>query len=817
MHSGVCDETDEECVDCSLMNSRQPTSAPVAPAVAPPSAPASAPAPEKPITVSRKRSISDCRELRLRVQLCIGERKRRRRHRIAHHAFTPQRAKLWTGSRFSDFLPEIADAPDLALDREAWTQAFDNRKAQPHPDLAEVEAAELACVKTGSPFGKRLAELRAERSSWPFMRSDLRTDAILRLLSDDPEGETADVYWSVSRGVSLMSPAEATAFSPVTVDNYASAAEHSDRVTAEVERLLAAGFIAPWNVIRTELGLDEDAAPAAVLAIGAVDRNGKIRIVIDGSAPRGRSVNDSIDPAATVLPSITLAMLAMSKHGLSWRADLEDAFLQSALAAHSVPLSAIRWQGTLYGYRRLGFGFKSGPTHQQSLSVAVLRAVVRRLRSNGLFAAAVAGCDQKYPDTVPRHNSKTGHAVLGLPAFLDDYAGFCSTSAAAWYSFATFLVTALDINLRVSFKPGKTESPASLMEYLGFMVCSRTMTVFLSEERIVSIREKLAAAAGADTIRLQEMMSLVGTLVFASTVIRVGRTHYRELIDAIVAAGPNAPPSKPLKVSAAVRAAIEMWAKLLGLLNAHSARTVISRQRVPGEVTTDASFAGFGWAGMGAYEYAAWPEDWQQRIGQHAQRQYRRIWICELELWAALFAVRKLAPRCARCRLHLRVDNLPVVGMINKLSTTSARCIPVLRELAWLLAVHDVELVTTHIGTKENLVADVLSRRYAPDNEDSFPRTFLTVLRWLSAKSHDPLWDSWPCQPPTRPELLPHVPIAEMDAYSGELLELDPVEMDRILPAYLRKELSRRGSAPQAEGGTGARGQPPQAKGTEKH
>ena len=61
------------------------------------------------------------------------------------------------------------------------------------------------------------------------------------------------------------------------------------------------------------------------------------------------------------------------------------------------------------------------------------------------------------------------------------------------------------------------------------------------------------------------------------------------------------------------------------------------------------------------------------------------------------------------------------------------------------------------------------------------------------------------------------MPIAEMDAYSGELLELDPVEMDRILPAYLRKELSRRGSAPQAEGGTGARGQPPQAKGTEQH
>ena len=443
----------------------RPSVEPAKPAQPPPPSPPVPPSVAQP--PSRKRCISECRALRLKVQLCQGERKRRRRHQIENHAFTPQRAKLWVRSPFSDFLPELACASDVQLDREAWTKAFDDRKAQPRTPLAALEAAERDCVASGSPFGARLGELRAERADWPFMRSDLRSDAILALLRDDPEPATADVYWSVSRGVSLMSPTEAAAFPSVSVDNYASAHEHSAKVSAEVERLLKHGFIAPWDTVRAELGLPAGARPAATLAIGAVERNGKIRIVIDGSAPRGRSVNDSIDPAATVLPSITLAMLAMSQHGLSWRADLEDAFLQSALAAHSVPLSAIRWKGTLYGYRRLGFGFKSGPTHQQSLSVAVLRAVVRRLRSNGLFAAAVAGCDQKYPDTVPRHNSKTRHAVLGMPAFLDDFAGFSTTSAAAWYSFATFLVTALEINLRVSFKPGKTESPASTMEYLG--------------------------------------------------------------------------------------------------------------------------------------------------------------------------------------------------------------------------------------------------------------------------------------------------------------------------------------------------------------
>eukprot|EP01045_Picozoa_sp_COSAG04_P029392 COSAG04_NODE_4817_length_1880_cov_8.916625_2_plen_136_part_00 len=54
-----------------------------------------------------------------------------------------------------------------------------------------------------------------------------------------------------------------------------------------------------------------------------------------------------------------------------------------------------------------------------------------------------------------------------MPAFLDDFAGFSTTSAGAWYPFATFLDTALEINLRVSFKPGKTESPASIMGFIG--------------------------------------------------------------------------------------------------------------------------------------------------------------------------------------------------------------------------------------------------------------------------------------------------------------------------------------------------------------
>ena len=722
-----------------------------------------------------------------------------------------------------------------------------------------VLEAEAACIAKDSPFARRLAELTDVHSEWPFMASGFNPVALLQLLESDPEPATADVYWSTTRGVSLLTPAAAAAYKPTAVDNYASAAEHADRVTAEISRLRERGFLAPWSQVRSELGLPEEAQPAAILAIGAVDRNGKIRITYDGSAPRGHSVNDAMDPDPTVLPTIAYAMAAMSAAGLNWRADLEDAFLQSALAAHSIPLSCIRWDGELLAYRRLGFGFRKGPTHQQSLSLAVLRGTFRQLKRQGLYAGDVAGCDQQLPTLPHRRNHKRRrHGVSAMPCFLDDFAGFASTRAAAWYSFAVFLLTALDIGLRVSMKPGKSESPASVMLYLGFMVDSDRMIVYLDATRVEKIRASLRSFAGRDRCRIRELLSLVGVLVFCSTVIRIGRTHYRAMIDLVTRQGPHARPGSLVTLTPAVREAIDMWHRLLLTLNARSACTVISRPRVPGEATSDASFSGWGWEGMGQYGYGQWPAEWRDRIGQllrpprrqprpgssapglamgtilgtgsglgqdwvrtgpaqstespaqqgqagrdrAVQIQHdaaaatsaalqgaelddvtRRIFICELELWAVLYLVRRLAPHCVHCRLHVRVDNQPVVGMIRRLATASARCVPVLREIAWLLAAFDLELIATYITSKENLVSDVLSRAFSGDLPDG---ALGTVERWLQARATHGPWEQWPAETSPRPELLAAVPVARPDTYAGGLLDLSETEIDEILPEYLR-------------------------------
>jgi hypothetical protein len=121
--------------------------------------------------------------------------------------------------------------------------------------------------------------------------------------------------------------------------------------------------------------------------------------------------------------------------------------------------------------------------------------------------------------------------------------------------------------------------------------------------------------------------------------------------------------------------------------------------------------------------------------------------------------------------------------MLDKLSTRSAACLPLLRELAWLLATFDVELDVRWIDTVSNELSDVLSRRFSSDHE---PIEFTNVVSRLSDRGADPEWLLWPAAPPARPELLAHIPVAHPADFSTAWASLDLEELARLLPFYLQ-------------------------------
>ena len=55
-------------------------------------------------------------------------------------------------------------------------------------------------------------------------------------------------------------------------------------------------------------------------------------------------------------------------------------------------------------------------------------------------------------------------------------------------------------------------------------------------------------------------------------------------------------------------------------------------------------------------------------------------------------------------------DNQSVCAMLTKLTTKSLQCQPVITEIAWLLAIYNVELDIRYIRSELNVVADMGSR-----------------------------------------------------------------------------------------------------------
>ena len=251
------------------------------------------------------------------------------------------------------------------------------------------------------------------------------------------------------------------------------------------------------------------------------------------------------------------------------------------------------------------------------------------------------------------------HFVSALLAFLDDLGGFSGTPAAAWFSFVHYLLLCKELSLPVAFKPGKTDPPAYVLKFLGLCFDFKQGVVFLDEERLSKLRAELDAFDEAVSTSVRDLQSLIGVLVFCSIVIRLGRLHYHALIDALADLGPCPHPKQQVQLAAPLKENIRMWRKLLNLLNARSARSMPLRPTVPTDAATDASLTGWGWSGMGQFEFDAWPPDWKDKLGRalpHHPEDAVRVFICECEAWALLFLCRRLLPKCVGCHLVVKVD-----------------------------------------------------------------------------------------------------------------------------------------------------------------
>ena len=81
--------------------------------------------------------------------------------------------------------------------------------------------------------------------------------------------------------------------------------------------------------------------------------------------------------------------------------------------------------------------------------------------------------------------------------------------------------------------PDKTKGPETRITFLGIQIGSQQMTVSLDQARLDSLRFLLREWDDRHTCSLRQLQSTIGTLSWASQVVRHGRTfvqHMRDLL-----------------------------------------------------------------------------------------------------------------------------------------------------------------------------------------------------------------------------------------------------------------------------------------------
>ncbi|CAB4014711.1 uncharacterized protein LOC110254160 [Paramuricea clavata] len=257
-------------------------------------------------------------------------------------------------------------------------------------------------------------------------------------------------------------------------------------------------------------------------------------------------------------------------------------------------------------------------------------------------------------------------------------------------------------NLNIPLAPGKTQGPATVLEFMGIILDSVRMEARLPDDKIERLRAVFNTFQKRRSCTLKELQSLIGTLNFACKVIPPGRPYLQRMIELT---RNIRQPHHHIKLSAGFFKDLEMWKQFI--VNWNGASFFLSSAWENSEclqLHTDASgVLGYGGIFGGKWFQGKWEP--HQQLGQPEISS-----IAWQELFAIVVACHIWGEALQNKRIILNCDNESVVNIINSKRSRISRVMDFLRHLTLLTLKYNIYLRAKHIPGKYNEIADSLSR-----------------------------------------------------------------------------------------------------------
>ena len=243
----------------------------------------------------------------------------------------------------------------------------------------------------------------------------------------------------------------------------------------------------------------------------------------------------------------------------------------------------------------------------------------------------------------------------------------------------------------------KATAPTYIMIFLGILINVLTMTLTITEERQVELKQLIRQWLMKKSATLREMQQLLGKLSFVCNTVRVGRVFLTRLINQIK----GFPTKGRRKINRETRLDIQWWHTYMSDFDGVA---VIPQQNWsrPDEIfATDASLKMCGGWCDPQYFKVRFPEWLTKR---------NKISINELELIAFIIAVKVFYKKIMNRNLLAYCDNSVTVDIINHGKAKNRFAQQCLRELTYLLAKYNAVVKVIYIESESNRIPDSLSR-----------------------------------------------------------------------------------------------------------
>ena len=418
--------------------------------------------------------------------------------------------------------------------------------------------------------------------------------------------------------------------------------------------------------------------------LGLVPKHdGSLRRIHHLSHPEGSSVNDHIPPQYTAIRYVTMdevfdLVVQGRRHCLIVKKDIKDAFRIIPIAFNQRWLLGFEWEGSYYHETCLPFGLATAPA------------------LFNLFAEAF--------EWMLKH-------ILGWTItthYLDDFIRIVPCELAPALAQDERDYSDLTKILGVPRNLAK-DCRGTTVEVLGIEIDTTTFEARLPIEKVEKAVTATANCLSQHTLSLKAAQQLGGFLNFCCKVVRVGRAFMSSLWEFIAAFSKSR--STKRRINFCLREDLRWWHTTLPLVNGILFFDDIHRRTV--QIFTDACPRG-----LGGFYYFAVDNEWRDNIhliecSHSFTSQILTLHSSEhintLELRAILFAFQLWGPYFHRCRVVVNTDNTTAHNGLVSRRLRGRSNIP-LREILCIAAHHDITVEPRWLSSKDNALADALSR-----------------------------------------------------------------------------------------------------------